>query len=154
MSLSEEVTIRRATASDLEAVVELCAAHAAFERASFNSAGLQERLFIALFGQTPRALVFLAEFDQKIVGYASCSKEFSTLTGTEFLHMDCLFVAEDFRGQGHGRKFLESIFREAKEQNIDEIQWQTPDWNEHAIHFYRSLGATHSLKARFKQMLF
>jgi GNAT superfamily N-acetyltransferase len=146
-------TTRKATLKDLDALVELCAAHAAFERASFVSAGLNERLSKALFGQASRAVVFLVDFDQDILGYASCSKEFSTWMGTEFLHMDCLFVREDFRGQGHGRRLLECIFDEAKGQNIYEVQWQTPDWNDDAIQFYRSVGATSSLKARFKQIL-
>jgi GNAT superfamily N-acetyltransferase len=146
-------SIRKAIPSDLAELIELCAAHAAFERSSFNSIGLQQRLSTTLFKQTPRAFVFVAECDLKLVGYASCSIEFSTWEGREFLHMDCLFVNENSRGKGLGRKLVEVIFGKAKRQDISEVQWQTPDWNENAIKFYRSLGATCSLKARFKQKL-
>jgi GNAT superfamily N-acetyltransferase len=146
-------SIRKAAPSDLAELVKLCAAHAAFERSSLSPIGLQERLSAALFADEPRAFVFVAECDLKLVGYASCSKEFSTWEGREFLHLDCLFISETFRGQGLGRRLVDVIFREAKRQNIGEVQWQTPDWNEDAIKFYRSLGATCSLKARFKQKL-
>jgi GNAT superfamily N-acetyltransferase len=150
---ADAASIRKAAVGDLAELVELFAAHAAFERASFSSIGLQERLSAALFGQTPRASVFVAEFDQRLVGYASCSKEFSTWAGAEFLHMDCLFVSEAFRGQGLGHRLVEVVFDEAKRQNISEIQWQTPDWNENAIKFYHSVGGTCSMKARFKQRI-
>jgi GNAT superfamily N-acetyltransferase len=146
-------SIRKAIPSDLAELIELCAAHAAFERSRLNPIGLQERLSAALFADEPRAFVFVAECDLKLVGYASHSKEFSTWEGAEFLHMDCLFVSETFRGQGLGRRLVDVIFGEAKRHNIGEIQWQTPDWNDDAIKFYRSLGATYSLKARFKQKL-
>jgi GNAT superfamily N-acetyltransferase len=150
-SAADTASIRKATIDDLADLIELFAAHAAFERASFSSIGLRERLSALLFDREPRAMVIVAEFDQRLIGYASCAKEFSTWAGAEFLHMDCLFVSEAFRGQGLGRKLVQVVFDEAKKQNISEIQWQTPDWNENAIKFYHSVGATCSMKARFKQ---
>jgi hypothetical protein len=32
---------------------------------------------------------------------------------------------------------------------IAKVQWQTPDWNESAIQFYRALGAADAAKVRF-----
>jgi GNAT superfamily N-acetyltransferase len=150
---ADAASIRKATIDDLADLIELFAAHAAFERASFSSIGLQERLSAALFDQTPRVMLIVAAFDQKLVGYASHSKEFSTWAGAEFLHMDCLFVSEAFRGQGLGRRLVEFVFDEARIHNLSEVQWQTPDWNENAIKFYHSVGATYSMKARFKQRI-
>jgi GNAT superfamily N-acetyltransferase len=146
-------SIRKAAIGDLPELIELFAAHATFERSNFSAIGLHKRLSTTLFGDAPRAFVFVAELELKLAGYASCSREFSTWAGAEFLHMDCLFVGETFRGKGLGRKLVDVIFGEAKRQNISEVQWQTPDWNGCAIKFYRSLGATCSLKARFKQKL-
>jgi hypothetical protein len=70
--------IRQAGITDLNAVIDICAAHAVFELAVFNPAGLHERLSSALFGHAPRAQVFVAERDQHLIGYAACSGEFST----------------------------------------------------------------------------
>ena len=36
-----------------------------------------------------------------------------------------------------------------KAVGIDEIQWQTPEWNADAARFYRRLGATETVKRRF-----
>jgi GNAT superfamily N-acetyltransferase len=152
-SASDIATIRKARIGDIAELIELCAAHAAYERAAFDARGLDERLAQALFCPEPRAVVFLLECLSKIEGYASCSREFSTWTGQEFLHMDCLFVNETLRGQGLGRKLLESVFDEARRENILEVQWQTPDWNDNAMQFYRSFGTTDSLKVRFKKLV-
>jgi GNAT superfamily N-acetyltransferase len=149
-----DVTIvRKATIADMSSLIELCAAHAAFEKAAFDARGLDERLKRMLFCHYPRAVVFLVEYASKIEGYASCSREFSTWTGQEFFHMDCLFVNEAMRGQGIGRKLLESVFEEARRESVLEVQWQTPDWNENAMKFYRSFGTTDSSKVRFKRLL-
>ena len=32
---------------------------------------------------------------------------------------------------------------------IDELQWQTPEWNERAIQFYLREGAMSEIKSRF-----
>ena len=145
--------IRRTSANDLDTVIELCAAHAAYECTTFDPIGLHERLSAALFGHAPRIEVFVAECHQNIIGYAACSNEFSTWTGRDFLHMDCLFVIEAFRGRGFGRKLIEHVFEVAKQRGIDEVQWQTPDWYHEAIEFYRLAGATTSMKMRFKQSI-
>jgi GNAT superfamily N-acetyltransferase len=152
-SIADIATIRIAKIGDMAELIELCAAHAAYEQADFDARGLNERLTQALFCPVPRAVVLLAECASQIEGYASCSREFSTWTGQEFLHMDCLFVNVAARGQGLGRKLLERVFDEARSGNLREVQWQTPDWNDNAVQFYRSFGATDSLKVRFKKRL-
>ncbi len=43
-----KATIRKATADDLAGIVELCAAHAAFEDMTFDPSGLQQRLAEAI----------------------------------------------------------------------------------------------------------
>ncbi len=37
----------------------------------------------------------------------------------------------------------------AKLNNIQQLQWQTPDWNEAVIRFYNRVGATGCAKQRF-----
>ncbi|WP_324609629.1 hypothetical protein [Streptomyces sp. WM6386] len=68
--------------------------------------------------------------DGAVVGYATCSAEVSTWDGSEYLHMDCLFLRHGHRGLG-------------------QVQWQTPAWNEGAIRFYGRIGATSKDKRRF-----
>jgi len=144
-----KATIRKATANDLAGIVELCAAHAAFEDMAFDFSGLQQRLAEAIAGPDPRLVIFTAVGGGTSVGYASATREFSTWKGVEFLHMDCLFVLENMRGQAIGRRLFDAVTEEARSTGISNVEWQTPAWNTDAIDFYHSLGATDKAKARF-----
>lgn len=143
------ISVRHATVDDVAKVTSLCAAHAAYERAVFDSAGHAERLASAIVSTPPRAVILLAEIETMVVGYAAIMLEFSTWSGRDFLHMDCLFVIETARGQGVGRCLFDAVLRQGRRVDACEVQWQTPDWNTEAIRFYRTLGAADSAKARF-----
>lgn len=143
------VVIRAARPADLDAVVRLCAAHAAFERAALPEPGLRERLAVALFGARPRATCFVSEIEGRVEGYATCALEFSTWKGAEYLHLDCLFVEAGRRGHGVGRRLVDAVARHAATLGIAHLEWQTPAWNADAARFYERLGATAAGKLRF-----
>jgi hypothetical protein len=63
-----------------------------FERAEFSSDGKAEALHKALLAGAPRLQCFVAEADDSLVGYASCTQDFSTWKAAEYLNMDCVFV--------------------------------------------------------------
>jgi GNAT superfamily N-acetyltransferase len=143
------VAIRAARPADLDAIVRLCAAHAAYERAALPGPGLRERLAVALFGAEPRATCFVAEIDGRVEGYAACALEFSTWRGGDYLHLDCLFVEAGHRGHGVGRRLVDAVARHAADLGIAHVEWQTPAWNTAAVRFYERLGATAAAKLRF-----
>jgi GNAT superfamily N-acetyltransferase len=153
MAAADNVVIRHATADDLSAISGLCAAHAAYERAAFKSNGHSERLVLALTSTQPRVRLIIAEHGCTPVGYVALSREFSTWSGREFVHMDCLFVTANKRGLGIGRRLFEAALTAATQDGIGEIQWQTPDWNSDAIRFYHRLGAHAVTKLRFRMTL-
>lgn len=63
--------------------------------------------------------------------------------------MDCLFLAADHRGGGLGALLVEAVVAEARRLGLEEVQWQTPAWNEGAVRFYHRLGARAREKLRF-----
>lgn len=142
--------IRPAQPEDLEAVVALCDEHAAFERSSFSAQGKAEMLGRALFHAPPRAWCLVAESGVEIVGYAVCSREFSTWMAVEYLHMDCLYLAAKHRGAGLGSRVMKEVKRLARELGCNYIEWQTPAWNLDAARFYDRLGAVSSPKLRYR----
>ncbi|MFJ8827599.1 GNAT family N-acetyltransferase [Streptomyces sp. NPDC102467] len=79
--------IRSAVPTDLPMVAQLCAAHVAFERAEPVSADLAARLESALFAARPRAWCFVADHEGELVGYVTCSLEFSTWQAADYLHL-------------------------------------------------------------------
>ena len=143
------IVIRSVEARDLDELVDLCAEHAAFERASFDPAGKREKLATLFFACEPALLGKVATREDSLVGYATASVELSTWAAGRFMHMDCLFVREAQRGHGIGARLMESIIQEAAGLRIAEMQWQTPHWNTAADRFYRRTGASVSEKLRY-----
>lgn len=145
---ADRVTIRIAEPADLDQLCRLIAEHAAYERAD-APAVLTERLEVLLFGSAPRLYALLACDGTATVGYATWSFEVSTWQGTEYAHMDCLYVRDDWRGAGIGRRLFQEVAAAAASRGAGELQWQTPDWNERAVRFYRREGGLDKAKHRF-----
>jgi GNAT superfamily N-acetyltransferase len=53
------------------------------------------------------------------------------------------------RGKGIGRQLMDVVRNDAIAERIQELQWQTPEWNVDAQRFYVRLGASMLRKARF-----
>ncbi|MER6154147.1 GNAT family N-acetyltransferase [Streptomyces sp. NPDC001868] len=144
-------TVRHARPGDLPRIVELAAEHAAFERAAPPAPDLAQRLTALLFDiPAPRLRCLVAESPSgEVVGYATCAPELSTWQGREYLHMDCLFLRSGNRGSGLGVLLMDAVAAEARDLGLDEIQWQTPAWNDGAVRFYDRLGAHAQQKLRY-----
>ncbi|MEU8772539.1 GNAT family N-acetyltransferase [Streptomyces sp. NPDC048606] len=142
--------VRPARPEDLPRLVELVHEHIAFERAAPRPDGLADRLAPLLFADSPRLWVLLAEGPRgAVVGYAACSEEFSFWDAAPYLHMDCLYLAEEARGHGLGAALTAGVADLARERGLARVEWQTPDWNEGAIAFYDRLGADSRPKRRY-----
>ncbi|MFK0167674.1 GNAT family N-acetyltransferase [Streptomyces sp. NPDC090306] len=144
--------VRAARPGDMAQVAELAAEHAAFEKASPPPADLAGRLERLLFADGARLRCFVADpggDDGRLLGYATCAPEMSTWHGTEYLHMDCLFLRDGSRGHGLGPRLVAAVVEEARRLGLDAVQWNTPDWNVDAVRFYDRLGARSSNKRRF-----
>ncbi|WP_329314936.1 GNAT family N-acetyltransferase [Streptomyces sp. NBC_00597] len=143
-------SVRPARPEDLPRLVELVHEHVAYEKAAPRPAGLAGRLGPQLFAEDARLWVLLAEApDGTVAGYAACSAEFAFWDARHYLHMDCLYLAEEARGHGLGAALMAGVAGLARELGLDQVQWQTPDWNEGAIRFYDRLGATGAPKRRY-----
>lgn len=123
--------------------------HAAYERAAPPADGVDTRLGELLFGTAPRLHAQIAEIDGAPVGYATASLEVETWQAKQFLHMDCLFLRDGARGAGVGGMLLGAVRQLAIDLGVDEVQWQTPDWNEGAVRFYDRTGAVRRAKQRY-----
>ncbi|MFI2370141.1 GNAT family N-acetyltransferase [Streptomyces sp. NPDC018833] len=141
--------VRPATPDDLPALAGLCAAHAAFEQAGPVPGDLADRLEPALFRAPARVWCLVADCGGELLGYATYTLEFSTWLAAEYVHLDCLFVAERHRGGGWGRRLLDAVTAAATARGMTQVQWQTPDWNNDAIRFYDRTGAQSARKVRY-----
>ncbi|MDP2228296.1 MAG: GNAT family N-acetyltransferase [Moraxellaceae bacterium] len=141
--------MRRARSDDVLALVGFFQAHAEYEGARIDTAGLAERLEKAIeTGEWPWIVV--AEEGGIPVGYASFNREFNTWRMAPYLHMDCLYLQPDARGRGVGQELVSAGVLLARQLGLEHMEWHTPVSNEGAIRFYQRLGAEALEKVRFK----
>jgi GNAT superfamily N-acetyltransferase len=144
-----EYRIRLCEERDLPVLIELCAKHAAYEQADYDAQNKEKLLKVALFGDKPQLYCLVAEADEDIVGYASFTFDYSTWSAASFLHLDCLFLDECYRGYGIGEAMILRIKEIAQAHGCINVQWQTPVFNERAIRFYKRIGGQSKDKVRF-----
>ncbi len=143
------INIRRAYLDDIDVLVQMCAEHAAYERATYETEGKAILLAQAIFSPQPRVNVWVADNGKKLIGYVSVTIDYSTWSARDFLYLDCLFVRECFRGNGVGSMLLNATIVFAQKIAAHHIQWQTPEWNVEAAKFYRRVGTVETAKRRF-----
>ncbi|MGY0425401.1 MAG: N-acetyltransferase family protein [Polaribacter sp.] len=141
--------IRFAEKQDVKQIVKLCKLHATYEKTAFDITNKEELLSKHLFDCSNNIKCLVVENDNKIVGYATFIKQFSTWDANFYIYLDCLYFRETFRGKGLGTEIMNKIKEYAISENCKIIQWQTPDFNEKAITFYQKLGAESKTKERF-----
>jgi GNAT superfamily N-acetyltransferase len=135
------LTIRRAVAADVPAILGLIRDLADYEKAPHEVTATEADLLRDGFSETPRFHVELASWDGELAGFAFWFFNYSTWQGKPGLYLEDLFVLPRLRGKGIGKALLVHLAREAVALGCGRFQWQVLDWNTPAIAFYESLGA-------------
>jgi GNAT superfamily N-acetyltransferase len=138
----ENFRIRPARVEDVPIILQLIRDLATYERAPDEVIATEEQLLDVLFGEKPTAEVLLAFEAESAVGFAVYFYNFSTWLGRPGLYLEDLFVKPEKRGKGYGRALLVELAKIARDRGCGRMEWAVLDWNEPAIKFYRSLGAT------------
>ncbi|HEX2740257.1 MAG TPA: GNAT family N-acetyltransferase [Rubrobacter sp.] len=137
-----EVLVRSASSEDVPLIHSFIKELAEYERLSHEVFATEEMLSEQLFGERPVAGVLIAELGGDAAGFALFFHTFSTFLGKPGIYLEDLYVRPEFRGSGVGRALLDHLGRLAKERGCGRIEWAVLDWNEPAIGFYRSIGAS------------
>ncbi|HSY72140.1 MAG TPA: GNAT family N-acetyltransferase [Alloacidobacterium sp.] len=133
--------IRLATPSDIPLMHSLVHALAEFEREPHSVEITEEQLLRDGFGAHPYYECLIAEEDGVPAGFALYFPIYSTWQGPS-LHLEDLFVLPEFRGRGVGKALLNQVAAAAVKRGCARLQWDVLDWNQPAIDFYHSIGAT------------
>ncbi|MEO7445633.1 MAG: GNAT family N-acetyltransferase, partial [Ferruginibacter sp.] len=135
-----QVTIRRAVKEDCRAMMSLIQELAVYEKAPEAVTVDFDHFIESGFGKTPVWWAFVAEADNKVIGFALWYIRYSTWKGQR-LYLEDLLVTEDMRGKGIGGLLFDELIKEAREKNYSGMMWQVLDWNEPAINFYKKYNA-------------
>ena len=140
--ISGEFHIRDAVPTDVPTVFDLVMELAHFERLGHEVTATSELLHQALFDTPQRAFALICEASERPVGVAVCYYTFSTFVGRPGIYVEDIYVRPEFRGRGIGRAVFRHIAQRAMAEKCGRVEWSVLDWNERALRFYESLGAT------------
>jgi GNAT superfamily N-acetyltransferase len=137
-----EITVRFATAKDVPLLLHFIRQLAVFERAPDAVVATETNLLHHGFGPEPKFEAILAFLDGEPAGCALFHSRFSTWLGRPGLYLEDLYVAEETRGHGVGKRLMARLAAIAVERGWGRIDFHVLDWNP-AREFYHGLGMYH-----------
>ncbi|HEY5952341.1 MAG TPA: GNAT family N-acetyltransferase [Kofleriaceae bacterium] len=137
-----DLEIRFATPDDAATILGFIRDLAEYEKLLHEVVADEASLRATLFGAQPAAEVLLGELGGQPVGFALFFPTYSTFLGKPGLWLEDLFVRPAARGKGVGVALMSAVARVAVQRNYGRFEWNVLDWNEPALKFYASLGAT------------
>lgn len=135
-----KTNIRRAVKDDCRRLLDLVQELATYERAPEEVTVTLEHFTESGFGDQPVWWSFVAEVDERIVGFALYYIRYSTWKG-QAMYLEDILITNEMRGKGIGKLLFDRLIEEAREKKFNRIIWQVLDWNEPAIHFYKKYNA-------------
>lgn len=132
--------IRPAERRDMSRIWALIQELADYERLSDTVTGNAALLERHVFDEG-RAVVFVYELENVLVGYSLSFPIYSTFRTRPALWLEDLYVTPSARGNGIGKALLSHLFEYCRECGLARLDWSVLNWNEPAIGFYQSMGA-------------
>ncbi len=137
-----QITVRPATPADVETILTFIKGLAAFEREPDAVKTTVDDLRRDGFGEHPKFETLIAELDGQPVGFALFFPTYSTWEGRPGIHLEDIFVIEQVRGQGVGRKLMAALAAIAVARDYPRLELSVLHWNP-AREFYHRLGMGH-----------
>lgn len=134
------INIRNAKIEDAELILSLIKDLAEFEKLSDSVVATVDDIRKNVFGENKFIYVLIAEYDNQPVGFALFFHNFSTFVGKPGIYLEDLYVKEEYRNKGIGKKLLQEIAKVAIEKDCGRFEWSVLTWNP-ALTFYEYLGA-------------
>ena len=129
-----KVKVRTATPQDSKELVNL-----ADELIRLNDWTGRELMLQETF-QDSNCKVYVAEVDEKIVGFIELRVFSDFVEGTLIAFIQNLVVKKGFRNLGVGSNLVEQVIEEAEKRSVNEIHVWTEFDNQQAINFYTGQG--------------
>jgi GNAT superfamily N-acetyltransferase len=136
------LTIRSATPADIGTILTFIKGLAAFEREPEAVQATEADLLRDGFGEQPKFETLIAELDGQPVGFALFFPTYSTWEGRSGIHLEDIFVVEQVRGQGVGRRLMAALAAIAVARGCARLELSVLHWNP-AREFYHHLGMKH-----------
>ena len=136
------VSIDPAAPEDAPLLLDFIRELAEYERLAHAVSATEEDLRRTLFGPEAYAHALVARLDGQPAGFAVYFFNYSTFLGSPGLYLEDLYVRPAARRRGVASRLLAHLAGIALERRCGRMEGAVLDWNERAIAFYVSLGAS------------
>ena len=137
---TDGLQIRFAVIGDVPLILDFIRKLAEYEHMLDKVVATEDVLREWLF-EKGKAEALIGELDGEPVAFALFFHNFSTFLGRGGIYIEDLYVLEELRGKGIGRRILKFLAHLALERGCGRLEWWCLDWNKNSIAFYLSLGA-------------
>lgn len=135
-----KLTVRKTERKDIPLILEFIKKLAEYEKRPQDVTGTEKELEYWLFDRDI-AVVLFAYCSGKVVGYSLYYPVFGSFSAAGKVHLEDLYISEEFRGIGLGKSFLAEISKRVLEEGYSGMEWSCLDWNKPSAAFYDRLGA-------------
>ncbi len=137
-----KIEIREAQPADAALIHNYITELAIYEKAEHEVITTVEEIQRSLFAADTPAGALICTIDGQPAGYAIYFFSYSTWLGRKGMYLEDLYISPGHRGSGAGKKMLRHLARIACDADCGRLEWSVLDWNEPAIQFYLSIGAS------------
>ncbi|MGH7490754.1 MAG: GNAT family N-acetyltransferase [bacterium] len=130
---------RLATSADLETILAMMRAYYVFDRLEFNEPPARQALQQFLDDPT-LGCTWLIQSGEEIVGYAVLCLGYSLEYHGRDAFVDEIYIREEFRGQGLGRRALQLLEEKCRELGVRALHLEVERENTNAQTVYRKHG--------------
>jgi GNAT superfamily N-acetyltransferase len=139
-----ELQIAPVEAAEFECLLPLIAAYQRFYRVEEIDEERNRAFFRRFLAPSEDGMLLGARAGDELLGYACLYWHFSSLSASESVLMNDLFVTEAARGRGVGRALIEASAEVARGRGAANLEWSTAPDNLTAQRLYDSTGAERS----------
>lgn len=133
--------IRDITEKDIGDILSLIQSKAEFDGCIESLQSKETEIYDAFFSTEPKSKAIVAEIDNIVIGIATYYSIYSTFIAKPGIWLDDLFVYEEFRKTGAGKKLMVKLCEIAVNNGCGRIDWIVARDNQNGIAFYKSMGA-------------
>lgn len=145
MRMNNEIIIRPVKKEDLSQLSDLVLQYIVdfYKRPRPSDASVKE-LLTYLLENPSSGIQFVAERDERLIGFATLYFSFSTLQVKKSAILNDLFVLEEARGQKLGEKLFQACLSYIRENDFAYMTWETAKDNLVAQSLYNKMGGQQS----------
>jgi GNAT superfamily N-acetyltransferase len=138
MAKEEEnlTAIEQVSAENFNAFLGLIEKLAEYEKLAPPDEEAKRRLRRDCLSGRPRYQAFIGKIDDKYVSYVIFFFTYSSFLALPTLFLEDIFVLEEYRRQGVGKKMFDFLKETAKREGCGRIEFTVLKWNKSAQEFY------------------